>query len=257
MKNRFIPVNNNIDKTIAFAPSLDQKFIESSSIKQTPVYIQTIDVVKNLQDQGWKINGVCEQRAKNRKISNHYVKLEHPDFTINHKGKTEGLANIYVSNSCTGKSPLNLDLGMYRLVCSNGLIRKDSYMERNFSHTERSLKRIPIALQDINKHAKLILTEFEKLKYKELTPQEMMARASNAAKLRFEDDTIDYTQLLTAHRNEDEGNDLWSVYNRIQENLTKSNLLVDRDGKLISGTYNVQNDIKINKDLYQLVEEFA
>ena len=84
-----------------------------------------------------------------------------------------------------------------------------------------------------------------------------MLLASNAAKLRFEDDTIDYTQLLTAHRNEDEGNDLWSVYNRIQENLTKSNLLVDRDGKLISGTHNVQNDIKVNQELFSLVEDFA
>ena len=257
MKNKFIPVNNNIDKTIAFAPSLDQKFIKSSDIKQTPTYIQTIDVVKNLQDQGWKINGVCEQRGRNRKIQNHYVKLEHPDFTIQHKGKTEGLANIYVTNGCSGKSPLNLDLGMYRLVCSNGLIRKDSYMERSFRHNETSLRRIPIALQDINKHAQRILTEFNKLKHKELTPQEAMALASNAAKLRFEDNTVDVTQLLRSHRAEDEGNDLWSIYNRIQENLTKSNLLVDRDGKLISGTSSVQNDIKINQDLFELVEDLV
>ena len=162
MKNSFIPVNNNIDKTIAFAPSLDQKFIKSNNIKQTPIYIPTIGVIENLQNQGWKINGVCEQRSKNRKISNHYVKLEHPDFTIQHKGKTEGLANLYVTNSCNGKSPLNLDLGVYRLVCSNGLIRKDSYMERSFKHNEKSLQRIPLALQDINNHAQRILTEFNK-----------------------------------------------------------------------------------------------
>ena len=257
MKNSFIPVNNNIDKTIAFAPSLDQKFIKSNDIKQTPIYIPTIGVIENLQNQGWKINGVCEQRSKNRKISNHYVKLEHPDFTIQHKGKTEGLANLYLTNSCNGKSPLNLDLGVYRLVCSNGLIRKDSYMERSFKHNEKSLQRIPLALQDINNHAQRILTEFNKLKYKELTPQEAMALAAKAAKLRFEDNTIDYTQLLQSHRTEDEGNDLWSVYNRIQENLTKSNLLIDRDGRLISGTNNVRNDIKVNQDLFELVENLA
>ena len=257
MKNRFIPVNNNIDKTIAFAPSLDQKFIKSNDIKQTPIYIQTIDIVENLQNQGWKINGVCEQRSKNRKISNHYVKLEHPDFTIQHKGKTEGLANMYLTNSCNGKSPLSLDLGVYRLVCSNGLIRKDSYMEHSFKHNEKSLQRIPLALQDINKHAQRILTEFNKLKYKELTPREMMALASNAAKLRFEDNTIDHTQLLQSHRTEDEGNDLWSVYNRIQENLTKSNLLIDRDGRLIPGTSSVKNDIKVNQDLFELVESLV
>jgi hypothetical protein len=84
-----------------------------------------------------------------------------------------------------------------------------------------------------------------------------MALASNAARLRFEDNTVDVTQLLRSHRAEDEGNDLWSIYNRIQENLTKSNLLVDRDGKLISGTSSVQNDIKINQDLFELVEDLV
>lgn len=257
MKNSFIPVNNNIDKTIAFAPSLEQKFIKNNNIKQTPVYIQTIDVVKNLQEQGWKINGVCEQRGRNRKILNHFVKLEHPDFTIQNKGKIEGLANMYVTNSCSGKSPLNLDFGMHRLVCSNGLIRRDSYIEFNFNHNKKSLQRIPVALQDINKHAQKVLTEFNKLKDKELTPQEMIALAADAAKLRFEDNTIDHTQLLKSHRIEDEGNDLWSVYNRIQENLTKSNVLIDTDGRPLSGTINIQNDIKINQDLFELVESFS
>lgn len=257
MKNKFIPINNNINKAIAFAPSLDQKFIKNSDIKQTPTYIQTVDVVENLQNQGWKINGVCEQRSKNRKISNHYVKLEHPDFTMYHKnGKTEGLANIYISNSCNGKSPLNLDFGIHRLVCSNGLVRRDSFMEYNFKHNEQSLRRMSISLQDINKHAQRILTEFNKLKDKELTPQEMMKLASKASKLRFEDGDIDTTQLLKAYRSEDEGNNLWNVYNRIQENLIKSNLLVDKDGRLVSGVNNVREDIFVNTKLVELVEEF-
>jgi hypothetical protein len=257
MKNKFIPISNNIDKAIAFAPSLDQKFIKNNSIEQTPTYIQTVDVIENLQNQGWKINGVCEQRGHNRKISSHYIKLEHPDFTMYHNnGKTEGLANIYITNSCNGKSPLNLDFGMRRLVCSNGLIRRDSYMERSFKHNEQSLRRIPIALQDINKHAQRILTEFNKLKHKELTPQEMMTLASKAAKLRFDDDTIHATQLLQSYRSEDEGNTLWNVYNRIQENLIKSNLLVDKDGRLISGVSNVKEDMLINTKLVELVEEF-
>lgn len=253
MKNRFIPVNNDIDKTIAFAPSLDQKFIERNDIKQTPVYIQTIDIIENLQNQGWKIQGVCEQRASNRKISNHYVKLEHPDFNIKSKGKTEALANILISNSCSGKQPLNLDLGAFRLVCSNGLISKTSLMEHKFKHNNVSMQRIPLALESINNKAQILLEEFNALKNKELTPKQIMSLATNAAKLRFEEDTLDVSQLLTVRRAEDEGNDLWSVYNRIQENLTKANMLVDREGRTIPGTYNVANDIRVNQELFSLV----
>lgn len=129
-------------------------------------------------------------------------------------------------------------------------------MEYNFKHDEQSLRRISISLQDINKHAQRVLTEFNKLKDKELTPQEMMKLASKAAKLRFEDGDIDTTQLLKAYRNEDEGNNLWNVYNRIQENLIKSNLLVDKDGRLVSGVNNVREDIFVNTKLVELVEEF-
>jgi len=258
MKNHYIPVNNNIDKAIAFAQSLDQKFIKNNKIAQTPIYLETIDVLKNLQGQGWLINGVCEERSRNRKISSHYVKLEHPDFTIRtNKNTTEGIANLYISNSCSGKKPMNLDFGIHRLVCSNGLVRRDSFIEFNFKHNRTSMERIPMALQNINKNINKSLKEFEKLKSKELTPQQIDELATNAALLRFERNTVDYHQLLRSYRIEDEGNNLWNVYNRIQENLTKPNLLIDNDGNQIQGISNVREDIRINQDLFELVELYA
>ena len=85
MKNSFIPVNNNINKAIAFAPSLTKEFRDKNRIVQKPHYIETLDIIEGLQDQGWQIQGVCEQREKSRKVSNHFVKLEHPDFIISNK----------------------------------------------------------------------------------------------------------------------------------------------------------------------------
>lgn len=257
MKNHFIPVNNNIDKAIAFAQSLDQNFIKNNKIKQSPVYIKTVDILENLQGQGWLINGVCESKNKNRKVANHFVRLEHPDFTIKSKNKTEGVSNLYITNSCSGTKPLNLDFGVYRLVCSNGLVRRDSYTEFNFKHNETSLKRIPITLQNINKDIQKSLQEFEKLKQKELTEAQIDELALNASLLRFERNTIDYQQLLKAYRNEDEGNSLWNVYNRIQENLTKSDLLIDRKGNSVKGINNAKEDIKLNQNLFDLVELYA
>jgi hypothetical protein len=142
MKYKFIPVDNNIDKAIAFANTLDVNNIKKiQKIKQKPFYIPTLNAVEILQNDGWLLKGVAEQRGKNRKISSNYVQMQHPDFSVlDKKGKTEALASITISNSTTGNSPLNLDLGAFRLVCSNGAVMKNTAAESNIKHTEVNYK---------------------------------------------------------------------------------------------------------------------
>jgi hypothetical protein len=83
MKYKFIPVDNNIDKAIAFANTLDvNNIVNVQKIKQKPFYIETMDAVKMLQDEGWLLKGVAEQRGKNRKIASNYAQMHHPDFNI-------------------------------------------------------------------------------------------------------------------------------------------------------------------------------
>lgn len=257
MKNSFIPINNDIDKAIAFAPSLDKAFRDRNSIKQKEHYIETLDVIENLQNQGWNIVGVCEQRGKNRKIASNFIKLEHSDFRMFNKRNVEGTANLYVSNSCNGSKPLNLDFGMHRLVCSNGLVRRTSFIEHKLNHNQKTLSRIPMVLANVNKAAEQVLTEFNKFKEVELTEAQINEIARKAARLRFDNNDVDVKQLLTIHRNEDQGNDLWSVFNRVQENLIKPGMLIDRNGRLISGIDNVKQNIQLNQDLFSLVETYA
>lgn len=257
MKNSFIPVNNNIDKAIAFAPSLTKSFRDKSMIKQKDHYIETLDIAQGLQNQGWHISSVCEQRGKNRKVASHFLKLEHPDFTLRKNDSKEGIANILLSNSCNGNAPLDLFLGVYRQVCSNGLIQKTPYFEHTLRHTPNTIKQIPQILAGVNKATEKVLEKFSNLKRRTLSLEEISGLANRAARLRFEKDQIDVNQLLQVNRPEDEGNDLWTVYNRIQENLTQPNRLFDRNGYVLSGVNGVRNDVKINQDLFELVEKLA
>ena len=88
----------------------------------------------------------------------------------------------------------------------------------------------------------LIFDAYNRLKSRELNNRELLEIANRAAKLRFPTsyNELDYEQLLNVNRKEDEGNNLWLVYNRIQENLTKSGLLNSRNGNRLSG---VENEI--------------
>ena len=245
------------DKTIAFAPSLSREFRERNFIKQSPNYIETVDVIQNLQKQGWNISGVCESRKPNRKIDKHYVKLEHPDFSLYQKNKKEGVTNVLVSNGCDGKSPLDVYLGVFRLVCSNGLVSGTQLEYEKIKHTQYNQERLPQILNSINNRTKILLEEYNRLKYIPMTIEKAKELAFNAARLRFGNEDIDTDQLLTVRRKEDEGNDLWTIYNVIQENLIKEGLLVNRNGNVLTGVNNMSNNIKLNQDLYQLVEAYA
>jgi cell fate (sporulation/competence/biofilm development) regulator YlbF (YheA/YmcA/DUF963 family) len=261
MKNSFIPVNNSIDKMLAFAPTLSQSYRKSQLIKSVPNYIETADMIIDLQKTGWKIEGVCENRdKKTRQISNNYVKLHHPDLTMkNNKGQTECLSNIYLTNSTTGNTALQVDYGLYRLVCSNGMITGVKEDVGRIPHNEKGVRDYQFVINNVNKIAKQALTSFDNFKNKILTSKQIQKLAADALKVRFgKVQNINSEQLLNIHREEDKGDDLWTVFNRIQENLTKSNMLVDINGKLLTGTTNnIKQDIDVNQKLYNLVEAYA
>ncbi len=161
MKYKFIPVDNDLNKAIAFANSLDQNnVINVQKIKQKEFYIPTLDVITKLQDSGWHLKGVAEQRGKNRKISNNFIQLQHPDFAIqNSQGKNEAFTSITLSNSCNGSSPLQMDLGTYRLVCSNGAIAFDGFEQNKIKHTEINYRDLDRLVASMNVRASKLLTD--------------------------------------------------------------------------------------------------
>lgn len=245
MNYKFIPVNNNLDKARAFANSLDNNFITNiQKIKQKEFYIPTLDVVQKLQNEGWKIQGVDEARAKNRKIVNNYVQMHHPDFAVkNNKGQDEAIVSLTISNSCSGNKPLQLDLGAYREVCSNGLIAFDAATESSkIQHTKVNARDLDSFIFNLSNKSDKIVKDINAMKDKNMSFDEIKMLAYNAAKLRFdeEDDKFDIDALLKVNRIEDESNDVWTVFNRIQENLTHD-------------VISKEEDIKLNKQLYKLV----
>jgi len=245
MKYKFIPVNNDLNKAVAFANTLDSNYIKKTQrIKQTEFYIPNIDVVQKLQNEGSMINGVDEQRNnKTRKITNNYVQMTHPDFAVkNSKGKDEAYSSITIKNSCSGNQPLQMSLGAFRMVCSNGLVRFDEHAEsEKIKHTEINYRDLDRFVHSLNNKAQDVIAQLNTWKEKDMTLEQMRTLAYNAAKLRYSEDDENFNPdaLLQVNRVEDEGDDVWTVFNRIQENLTH-----DVSDK--------QTDIWLNQQLYDL-----
>jgi hypothetical protein len=248
MRNKFIQVDNDLNKAIAFANTLDNNnIINVQKIKQKEFYIPTLDLVTKLQDEGWRLSGVAEHRSKNRKITNNYVQMQHPDFAVQNKqGKNEAFTSITLSNSNSGAQPLQMSLGMFRQVCSNGLIAYDQHAEsENIKHTEINYRDLDRFVSTMNSKANKLLTEVNEMKHRGISMKDLRKLATEAYLLRYDNlEDINIDDLFAVNRVEDESNDLWTVFNRIQENLTHD-------------ITNMKEDIKLNQQLFKLVETFA
>lgn len=256
---KLIPLNNDINKLSAFIPSLDKDWRDNQRIKSKPVMVESLDAVREFQRQGWNIAGAYETRGKNRKVNSHFIRMEHPDFTVkNSKGKTEAVATMNISNSCTGAQPMELDLGAYRQVCSNGLVAHTSYSSAKVPHSEKGQYTLQEILCDLGIRTQGVMEEFNKLKEKQLSPKEMINLATQAADARFgKGHRIDVSQLLNVVREEDKSDDVWTVFNRIQENLTQPHRIVDHMGNMIGGVSSIEEDTRINKELFEMAYAMA
>ncbi len=250
MKYKFIPVDNNINKAVAFANTLDANNIKNvQRIKQKEFYIPTIEVLERLQKGGWVVKGVAEHRGKNRKITTNYAQLHHPDFELlNKKGKSEAVSSLTITNSCNGKSPLTMDLGFYRQVCSNGAIMFDKHGESTqIKHTEINFNNLQSFINSVNNKSDKVLERFGIYQNKHMTVEQAREFAFDAARLKHRSEDITprmVESLLQVNRAEDEGNNLWSVFNRVQESLTKD-------------VNNFNLDIQLNKQLSSLTEQYV
>lgn len=258
-KSNFIPLNNDLNKLQAFIPSLDKGWRDNQKINSKEYQIETLDAIEGFQKEGWSINGAYEQRGKDRRIQSHMIKMQHPDFGIrNIKGRTEAIATLNISNSCNGSKPMEMDLGAFRQVCSNGLMAHTSYSHEKAQHTQKGFFSLPDIMSRLNSKVSSVMNEFNQLKNVELDPAKAMSLAVAAAEARFgKDHGINVAQLLNVVREEDEGNDLWSVYNRIQENVTQSDRIYNPEGRLITGINDPYEDKRVNKELFQLVYAYA
>jgi hypothetical protein len=101
-------------------------------------------------------------------------------------------------------------------------------------------------------------------KKKKLRKEQIAEFAKKAAAIRFgaeqlENITIDFDDLVTPTRPEDNGNDLWSVFNVVQEKLVHGMFEYTSGAKLRKARKikNFKQDLDLNAKLYELAVEYA
>ena len=196
--------------------------IEHASDKVSAKYtfVSTKQILSDLESTGWNVDKVMLKK-NNPTFGKHAITLYHPKFSTLANGDR---LNITVINSHDGQSSTQFFFGIYRLVCSNGLmVGNITFKTPRIRHVGYSVAKVQTALEYMQNHAGLVSNHVTAMQQTKLDDSAILQLAQDAIKLRGLADTtqVDLKQLVTVRRHADLDNSLWNVYNRIQESLMK------------------------------------
>ena len=227
------------------APHLTDKYI------QTP----TSRVVEDLMKLGWQVTKAQEVKARKGKgYQKHIVVFRHPDIQIKGKNGDDAFPQILLTNSHDGKAAFNFRVGIFRLVCSNGLVVSDAdFNNVSIRHMNYTFESLQAKVNEVIEKLPGLVQKINLFKSTKLTDDQMAEFALKAATLRTKA-RVNVMELLEATRNEDQGNDLWAVFNRVQEKILGGSF---RSGKRKSRSVtSFQKDIEINEQLFELAGSY-
>ena len=222
-------------------------------------YIPTAAVLTELRKEGFQPFMVCQTRVRRddrRDFTKHLLRLRHASQINGAEANA-----IILLNSHDGTISDQKLAGQFRFVCANGLVCGDTVADVRVPH------KGDVAGQVIE-GAFEVLSGFERVqKSRDLMraitlddgESEVFARAALALKYDDPDKPAPITesQILMPRRFEDRRPDLWSVFNRTQENLTKGGL----HGRSANGrrqqtrpVQGIDSDIRLNRALWLLAD---
>lgn len=224
-------------------------------------FIPTSQVLNALRSEGFQPYEVRQTRVRDeakRDHTKHLIRLRHAS-KISQGDETP---EIILVNSHDGSSSYQLMAGVFRMVCSNGLIAGDVSENIRIRHTGNVVGeviegsyRVLDSLNDVNNRIDLF-------KSTQLTTADQLAFAQAAQVLRWDEKAPlrDSSQLLSARRREDKKADAWTTFNVVQENLIRGGLY----GRSASGRRSmtravngVNEDVRLNKALWILADNLV
>ena len=242
-------------------PALRQKL----GITDKYVHVPTEQVIEDVMKLGWTpINAYrVASRKKRSGTGRHMVKFVNYDFM--EEGKTE-YPELLLTNSHDGTTAFKLDVGIFRLVCSNGMvIKSQDFGSMKVRHYGYDFETIKGAVNELVAQIPDYLKQVEDMKAKELEREQMMEFARKAAMLRFSNVTedaiekvVDLDDFLESTRKEDDGNGLWEVFNRIQEKVVngKFNYSFSKKDRKARPVKGFKQQVKLNQDLWELASSY-
>ena len=232
----------------------------------------TYTVIQDMEKLGWRVVRAAQRRAtkkSSKRFSYHMVALQNPDIKITKQvdgGEeiVECFPQIILTNSHDGLSCFQFRVGLYRCICSNGLVISDAELSEfkirhiyySFENLRavvgRILEALPSKVERMSQMSNVLLSEDQKLDF----AKKALSIRKGVKEEELQADEETYKDLLTPVRKEDEGDSLWNVYNVLQEKIVKGGYTTAEEGKKARKVRKVTSFIK-ELDFSRRIDEVA
>jgi hypothetical protein len=226
-------------------------------------HIPTSVVIEDLMELGWNPTMAKQIKArKNIGYQKHLITFTNPNIMIKGEGGDDVQPTILLTNSHDGKNAFNFRVGLIRFVCENGLVISDAdFSNVQIRHMGYSFNELQTQIQELISKLPNLVEKINKFKSTELNDEQITEFAIKASQLRFNDEIsdsyVDIEGLLQIEREADKGNNLWAVFNRVEEKLIKGNFTYGKKARKARSIKNFNQDLKINKELWELANEYV
>ena len=246
-------------------PEINSELRQHLGISDKYVHVPTEQVIEDVMKLGWSpINAYrVNSRKKRNGVGRHMVKFVNYDFM--QEGKTE-YPELLLTNSHDGTTAFKLDVGIFRLVCSNGMvIKSQDFGSMKVRHYGYDFDTIKGAVNTLVEKIPDYLKQVEDMKQQKLEREQQLEFARQAAMLRFTNTTeeaiekiVDMEDILASTRKEDDGDGLWEVFNRIQEKVVngKFNYALGKKERKARPVKGFKSQVKLNQGLWELASSY-
>ncbi len=250
------PLSDDQIRTVA--PSI---FAETphESRSQRYSYIPTAAVLAELRNEGFQPFMVCQTRVRQddrRDYTKHMLRLRHAS-QINGTEANE----VILLNSHDGTSSYQMLAGMFRFVCQNGLVCGDTFADARVPHKGNVADHVIEGAYEVLHGFEQVEHSRDAMRAITLDDGEAAVFAQSALTLKYGDSgkvlPITESQLLRPRRFDDNGSELWSIFNRVQENLVKGGLTsrtANGRQQRTRPVHGIDQNVRLNRALWLLAE---
>ena len=229
-------------------------------------FVPTPRILEGLRELDWVPVEVEEQRIRSesrRGFQKHLLRFRRAEQM---ETLDEWNVELVLMNSHDAGCAYQLHAGIYRRLCSNGLVISEGGFEAlRFRHAGLDPEEVVRASLRLMEFMPGVGARIQRFRQHTMDARESLDFAGRALLLRYptlEEAPVEAETLLKARRPEDEGSDLWITMNRCQENLIRggvSDWRRDKRGRLRSVRVlrGIDSKVGVNKGLWDLAERVA
>lgn len=266
MSNTLLPILTK-EEIMQRAPQVYTEAPLAGAVSSKYSFVPTYRIIEDMKKLGWEVCQAMTMNTKNanqRMYGKHMIKFYNPAIRIEGtNGQPEAYPQILIINNHRGWGKLRFEVGIFRLVCSNGLVIKaqdfGSFVMRHLGYSFEELQEL---MTNAVKILPSIVTRINTLDSTLMTPGQMKTFAIAALKLRMGKDVSpsdnEVAEILRSIRKEDEGTSVWKVYNRVQEKLIAGGFSLTSNSnkeRKVRKITNMLKDVDLNQQLWELTQQ--